>query len=233
MARLAPVVGLALLLALPAPAAAAVQQPRTHYATALAGTDAFIGVVKRLNCFKAYLSDGTRNGASLSVWFQGCLGPDGHASATRAGVSFEARLTRRGAVGTVTLRDGRTLPFSARSGDGGGIVGRRFMHLGRRYRSGFVVLRGNAVRWSITPVGRGLYGDSSGSAGGGCDHVAAERGLLRAQRGPLLRQSGIWESRTNTNRGPTSAQYNRLNQAIGALDEAIFALDEELYGCVG
>ena len=88
MARL-PLVAALALLALPAPAAA-VQQPRTHYATALAGTDAFIGVVKRLNCFKAYLSDGTQDGASLSVWFQGCLGPDGHASAARGGLSFQA-----------------------------------------------------------------------------------------------------------------------------------------------
>jgi hypothetical protein len=82
----------------------------------------------------------------------------------RGGVSFDARLTRRSAVGTVTLRDGRELPFSAKAGDGGGVVGRRFTHQGRRYRSGFVVLRGNAVRWAITPVGRGLYGDSPPTA---------------------------------------------------------------------
>ena len=230
MARLA-VAGVLALLALPAPAAAAVQQPRTHYATALGGTDGFIGVVKRLSCFKAYLSDGTRNGATLSVWLQGCLGPDGHASAARGGVSFDARLTRRTAVGTVTLRDGRTLAFSAKAGDGGGVVGRRFMHHGRRYRSGFVVLRGNAVRWAITPVGRGLYGDSPPSAWNDCVDVAAERGLLRAQLGPLLTQSGVWELRANRDRGPTSAEYNRLNQAIGALDESIFELDQRTYDC--
>ena len=230
MARLA-VAGVLALLALPAPAAAAVQQPRTHYGTAIGGTNAFIGVVKKLNCFKAYLSDGTQNGATLSVWLRGCPGPDGHASATRGGVSFDARLTRRRAVGTVTLRDGRALAFSATAGDGGGVVGRRFMHQGRRYRSGFVVLRGNAVRWAITPVGRGLYGDSAPSAWDDCGNVAAERELLRAQRGPLLTQSGVWESRTNANRGPTSADYNRLNQAIGALDESIFALDQRVYDC--
>ena len=102
MARLA-VAGVLALLALPAPAAAAVQQPRTHYGTAIGGTNAFIGVVKKLNCFKAYLSDGTQSGATLSVWLRGCPGPDGHASATRGGVSFDARLTRRSAVGPHAL----------------------------------------------------------------------------------------------------------------------------------
>ena len=230
MARLA-VAGVLALLALPAPAAAAVQQPRIHYATELAGTDAFLGIVRKLSCFKAYLSDGTQSGATLSVWLQGCLGPDGHATAARGGVSFDARLTRRGAAGTVTLRDGRTLSFAARSGDGGGVVGRRFIHQGRRYRSGFVVLRGNAVRWAITPAGRGLYGNSPSTAWNDCGNVAAERHLLRSQRGPLLTQSGVWELRVNRDRGPTSAEYNRLNQAIGALDEAIFALDERTYDC--
>jgi len=160
VARLA-VAGVVALLAVPAPAAAAVQQPRTHYAAALGG------------------------------------------------VSFDARLTRRSAVGTVTLRDGRELPFSAKAGDGGGVVGRRFMHQGRRYR----------------------YGGSPPTAWNDCGNVAAERELLRAQRGLLLTQSGVWESRTNANRGPTSADYNRLNQAIGVLDEAIFALDERVYDC--
>ena len=61
--------------------------------------------------------------------------------------------------------------------------------------------------------------------------MAAERELLRAQRGPLLTQAGVWESRTTAHRGPTSADYNRLNQAIGALDESIFALDQRVYDC--
>jgi hypothetical protein len=47
----------------------------------------------------------------------------------------------------------------------------------------------------------------------------------------LLRQSGVWELRINNGRGPTTATYNRLNQAIAALDERIWALEQQLYGC--
>ena len=47
---------------------------------------------------------------------------------------------------------------------------------------------------------------------------------MRAQRGKLLHQSGIWERRLNLGRG-SSAAYNRLNQAIGAVDSMIFGLE--------
>jgi hypothetical protein len=54
---------------------AAVQQPRIHYATAIAGTDAFIGVVERMNCFKAYLSDGTEDGPRCPRGSRAALAP--------------------------------------------------------------------------------------------------------------------------------------------------------------
>lgn len=233
MARLAAGVATLALLALPVPAGAAVQQPRVHYATAIAGTDAFIGVVKRLNCFKAYLSDGTEHGATLSVWFHGCLGLDGRTlSAERGGIRLDAELTRRTAVGSVTLRDGRSLPFSAKSGDRGGLVGKTVTWQGARYRSGFVVLRDNQVRWGVMPVGRGLYGEPPPAPADSCAATAAERELLRAQRSPMLQLSGVWETRLNVGRlRPTGAEYNRLQQAIGALDERIFDIDTLQYDC--
>jgi hypothetical protein len=101
------IVGLALLVALPVAAAQAAERPGIHYASRLDGTDAFIGIVKQGPCFKAYLSDGTAEGATLSVWFQGCLGPDGRTlNAERGGVRLDAQLDRRTATGTITLRDG-------------------------------------------------------------------------------------------------------------------------------
>lgn len=171
--------------------------------------------------------------AVVGVWFQGCVGVEGdRLSAERGGIRLDAKADRRRASGTITLRDGRTLAFSAKGGFGGGIVGRRFTYQGRRYRSGWVVLADNQVRWAITPIGRGLYGDPPPPpATAPCAAADAERNLLRGQRGPLLRQSGVWELRINRGRGPTSAAYNRLGQAIGALDERIWALEQQLYGC--
>jgi hypothetical protein len=233
MARLALVAVLA-LLALSAPAAAAVQQPRVHYAAPVTGTDAFVAIVKKLNCFKAYLSDGTHDGsATLSVWFQGCLDPDGRTlSASRGGIVLQADVTRRTATGTVTLRDGRSFPFSARSGDRGGLVGKTVTWQGRRYRSGFVVLRDNQVRWRIMPIGHGLYGDPPVQPANPCTDTAAERELLRAQSGPMSRLSGRWETRLNLGRvRPTGAEYNRLQQARGALDERIWRIDQQQYDC--
>jgi hypothetical protein len=210
--------------------AGAAAQP-VHYATELKGTDAFIGIAKTGKCFKAYLSDGTGM-ATLSVWFQGCVQREGdRLSAERGGIRLDAEVDRRRASGTITLRDGRALPFSAKGGFAGGIVGRRFKYEGRRYRSGWVVLGENQVRWAITRIGRGLYGDPPPPPPADpCAAADAERDLLRAQNGLLLRQSGTWELALNRGRGPTTATYNRLNQAIGALDERIWAL-EQLDGC--
>jgi hypothetical protein len=223
------------VLALPSAAGAGTGAQPAHYASELEGTDAFIGIAKTGKCFKAYLSDGTGAVATLSVWLQGCLQPDGRRlSAERGGVRIDAEVDRRRASGTITLRDGRSLPFSARSGHGGGIVGRRFTFEGRRYRSGWVVLDDNQVRWAITPIGRGLYGAPPPPLAAAPDPCAAgrtERDLLRQQRGQLLHQSGVWELRLNLGRGPTGAAYNRLGQAISALDERIFALDQQLYEC--
>ena len=131
------IVGLALLVALPVTVAEAAERPGIHYASRLDGTDAFIGIAKQGACFKAYLSDGTAAGVTLSVWFRGCLGPDGRTlSAERGGVRLDAQLDRRTATGTVTLRDGSAHPFTAVGAERGGIVGKRFTYQGRRYRSG-------------------------------------------------------------------------------------------------
>jgi hypothetical protein len=216
---------------MPALPSSAGAQP-VHYATALEGTNAFIGIAKTGRCLKAYLSDGTGGVATLSVWLQGCLQADRRRlSAERGGVRIDAEVDRRRAAGTITLRDGRSLPFSAKRGGLGGIVGRRFTHEHRRYRSGWVVLGENKVRWAITRIGRGLYGTPPPPVADSCAAARAERELLRHQRGPLLYQSGVWEWRINLGRGPTGATYNRLTQAIGALDERIFALERQLYEC--
>ncbi len=102
---------------------------------------------------------------------------------------------------------------------------------GRRYRSAWVVLGENRVRWAITRIGHGLFGDPPLPATDPCAATDSERDLLRGQRGLLLRQPGVWELRINNGRGPTTAAYNRLGQAIAALDERIWALEQQLYGC--
>jgi hypothetical protein len=219
-----------------------VPQP-LHYAGPVEGTDAFVGI--RLNgaCFKAYLSDGTGARATLSVWFQGCLAPDNLSlSAERGGVRLDARIIRRRAEGTITLRDGSVHAFSAPGGgrddlapsapgaSRGGIVGRRFTYEGRRYRSGWVVLADDQVRWRVTPIGRGLYGDPPPPPADPCAAASGERELLRAQLGLLSAQSGRREVRLNRRRQLWSAGYNRLGQALGALAERISELDALLYG---
>jgi hypothetical protein len=226
------IVGSACLVALVLPGAASGAVQPLHYAAALEGTNAFVGIAKTGNCFKAYLSDGTGATATLSVWFQGCLGVDGRRlSAERGGVRIDADVDRTRASGTITLRDGRSLAFSAKSGDAGGIVGRQFRYKGRRYRSGWVVLRDDQVRWRVMPIGRGLYGEPPPPPADACVAARSERELLRAQRGLLLHQSGVWEVRINAGRGPTGAAYHRLHQAIAALDERIFELERQQYQC--
>jgi hypothetical protein len=119
---------------------------------------------------------------------------------------------------------------------------------GVSYRSGWIVLRDNSVRGRTMIVTHALYGDVAYGPGvertppfdesappdehaAACARVAHDREVLRVQNGRLSSQSGTWERRINLGRGPTSATYNRLSQAMGALDELIFTLERRLYSC--
>jgi hypothetical protein len=233
MARLVAIAVLGMLLA-PATASSAVTPPTFQYTGQLQGSRAFVGIVKKGDRFRAYVSDATSKRATLSVWFRGDVGPDGHISATAYGVGLEADLERRDATGTVTLPNGRALEFAAEIGFGGGLVDRSYRHAGVSYRSGWIVLGDDRVRGRTTIAGTAF--DGSLTSGPGirptppigsqiaeeqrpalCSQLEQDHEALRAQLGRLLRQSGIWELRLNRGRG-SGAAYHRLNQVIGALD---------------
>jgi hypothetical protein len=215
------------LVALAAPAEASALTYR-QYTGALSGSNAFIGIAKREERFRAYVSDATAEGATLSVWFRGDVSPDGHLTASAYGVALDAQLQQREASGTVTLPDGRTLQFAADSGFGGGLVDRSFRHARASYRSGWIVLRDKRVRGRTTVAGTAF--DGTAVTGPGirpnptCDELREDYEALGDQRGRLLHQSGVWELRLNRGRG-SSAAYRRLTQAIGALDEQVFSME--------
>jgi len=214
------------LVALVCPASASALT--AQYTGALAGSNAFVGIVKRGERFRAYVSDATAKGATLSVWFRGDISPEGHLSASAHGVALEADLERRAGSGRVTLPDGRAFRFSADSGFGGGLVERNYRHAGVSYRSGWIVLRDKRVRGRTTLAETGLDGMTVTGPGirpnPPCDQLREDHQALRAQLGRLLHQSGRWEARLNLGRGSPAA-YRRLTQAIGALDEQVFELE--------
>jgi hypothetical protein len=194
------------------------EPPPVLYAGQAQGSSAFVGIVKRQDRYRAYVSDATAKRATLSVWFRGGLSADGRVSATSYGVTLDARLARRQATGMVTLPDGRIFAFAAKSGFGGGLVERNYVFEDVRYRSGWIVLEDNRVRGRTMVLGAALDSTSTRTE----PEVTLD--TLRAQRGRLLRQSGIWELRLNKGRG-SSAAYNRLTQVIGFLDETILELE--------
>jgi hypothetical protein len=163
MARLAALVVLAALV-FPA-AASAVTLPAVHYTAEIDGTDAFVGIVKRGNRFRAHVSDATAKGATLSVWFRGALGPDSHVSASEHGVELEADLARGRAIGRMTLADGRAFSFLANSGFGGALIERSYRHDGKKFLSGWVVLRDKRVRGRTSVPGTAFDGSSATGPG--------------------------------------------------------------------
>jgi hypothetical protein len=212
VARLLAVVA---VLALPSSASAEFVLRPVQHAGQVKGTSVFVAIVhKPGNRFRAYVSDGTPERATLSVWFRGRLAGDGSLSGTDRGVTLAARIADDRARGTVTLPDGRVLPFAMRERRGA-LVERNFIHEGVRYRSGWIVLEHNSVRGRTMVLGSALTGRPTTDE--------QDLDVLRTQRGRLLRQSGIWELRLNRGRG-SSAAYNRLTQVIGFLDETIFGL---------
>jgi hypothetical protein len=235
MARLAALVVLAGLLLLAT--ASAVPVPAVHYTAAIDGTDAFVGIVKRNDRFRAHLSDATAKGATLSVWFRGDLGPDGHVSASAHGFGLEADLGRGSGTGTVTLPDGRAFEFRADSGFGGALIERSYRHAGERYLSGWIVLRDKRVRGRTSVPGTALDGSSSTGPGirptpplgsqvpeeqrpALCAQLGQDREALRTQGGTLSHQSGRWELRLNRGRG-SGAAYARLFLAREGVDMAL------------
>jgi hypothetical protein len=220
------------LVALAAPAEASALTYR-QYTGALSGSNAFIGIATRGERFRAYVSDATAEGATLSVWFRGDVGPDGHLTTSAHGVALDAQLKQRDATGTVTLPDGRALQFTADSGFGGGLVDRSFRHARSSYRSGWIVLRDKRVRGRTTVAGTALDGRTVTGPGirpnPTCDELREDYEALGDQRARLLHQSGIWELRLGRGRG-SAAAYRRLTQAIGAVDEQVFAVERYAAG---
>lgn len=204
-------------LAMPAGASAQLVLRPVQHAGQVNGANVFVGIVhKPGNRFRAYVSDGTPERATLSVWFRGRLADDGSFSSADHGVTLAARIADDQARGTVTLPDGRVLSFAMQERRGA-LVERNFIHDGVRYRSGWIVLEDNRVRGRTMALGEALDGSSAPAE-------QQDLGTLRVQRGKLLRQSGIWELRLNRGRG-SSAAYNRLNQVIGFVDETIDGLE--------
>ena len=204
-------------LAMPAGASAQLVLRPVQHAGQVKGANVFVGIVhKPGNRFRAYVSDGTPQRATLSVWFRGHVADDGSVSGTDHGVTLAARIADDQARGTVTLPDERVFSFAMQERRGA-LVERNFIHDGVRYRSGWIVLEDDRVRGRTMALGEALDG-SSAPAG------QQDLSTLRVQRGKLLRQSGIWELRLNRGRG-SSAAYNRLNQVIGFVDETIFRLE--------
>jgi hypothetical protein len=239
MARLAALLVLAALL-FPA-TASAVTVPAVHYTAEVHGADAFVGIVKRGNRFRAHVSDATAKGATLSVWFRGDLAQDGHMSAMARGVSLEADLRRGAATGTMTLPDGRAFGFNADSGFGGALIERSYRHAGGHYLSGWIVLRDKRVRGRTSVSGSTL--DRSFATGPGiraspplgsqippderpalCAQLKEDRDAIQTQRGRLSHQSGRWELRLNRGRGSGTA-YSRLFLAMDAVEVALEETD--------
>jgi hypothetical protein len=234
MARLAALVVLAALV-FPS-AASAVTLPAVHYTAEIDGTDAFVGIVKRGNRFRAHVSDATAKGATLSVWFRGALGPDSHVSASEHGVELEADLARGRAIGRMTLPNGRAFSFLANSGFGGALIERSYRHDGKKFLSGWVVLRDKRVRGRTSVPGTAFDGSSATGPGirpsppigtevpqeqrpALCTQLSEDYEAIGTQRGRLSHQSGRWELRLNQGRGSGTA-YSRLFRAMEAADLA-------------
>jgi hypothetical protein len=216
------------VVASPAGASAELVLRPVQHAGQVKGTSVFVGIVhKPGNRFRAYVSDGTPERATLSAWFRGHLADDGSLSGTDQGVTLAARIADDRARGTVTLPDGRVLPFAMRERRGT-LVERNFVHEGVRYRSGWIVLEDRRTRGRTMVAGEAL--DGTGSTGLGvrpnpsCEQLREDYEVLGFQRGKLLHQAGIWELRLNRGRG-SAAAYNRLYGAINLLDLAIDEMD--------
>ena len=213
---------------MPADASAELVLRPVQHAGQVKGTSVFVGIVhKPGNRFRAYVSDGTPQRATLSVWFRGHVADDGSLSGTDHGVTLAAQIADDEARGTVALPDGRVLPFAMRERRGA-LIERNFIHEGVRYRSGWIVLEDRRTRGRTMVAGEALDGSDSTGLGvrpnPSCEQIKADYEVLRVQRGKLLLQAGIWELRLNRHRG-SAAAYNRLYGAINALDVAIDQMD--------
>jgi hypothetical protein len=86
----------------------------TTYLGTVPGTQAFIGLVMSGQAVRAYACDGTPTRlATLADWFTGQVQRGTLAATSQDGVQLQVQVTAQEALGTLTLADGRTLPFTA------------------------------------------------------------------------------------------------------------------------
>ena len=92
--------------------------PTMLHVGTLPGTDAFVAIASDGSRVLAYVCDGTAESASLWGWFEGDL-IGGRADLVSAnGLVLRLTTTRQGSTGTVVLRDGREITFTAESANG-------------------------------------------------------------------------------------------------------------------
>jgi hypothetical protein len=111
----------------------------------LSGTNAFVAVVAGKGRVVAYVCDSKR----LAVWLGGPL-RNGRVDLRAHGLRLGGRLTQSSAVGTVTLRAGRTLSFRALRADGrAGLYTAVKSVRGVLYRAGWIVLPDGRQRGAV------------------------------------------------------------------------------------
>jgi hypothetical protein len=102
----------------------------------------------------AYLCDGLDQHVSLAEWFNGPVTGNGIDITNIHGAHLTATLTARAITGTITLKDGRSAPFTARllpdPGSGYGLFRSEQTFNGVRYLGGWIA---NPVRFARATAG--------------------------------------------------------------------------------
>jgi len=132
----------------------------THYAAAISGTEAFIGIAISGQEVTAYVCDGTDTTvATISEWFKGTLSGDSIELSSSGGAQLTGNLASAGVQGTVVLADGQTFAFSAApAGAEAGLFRAEETFGSESYVAGWIVLDDGQQRGGMGYEGGGGVG---------------------------------------------------------------------------
>jgi hypothetical protein len=204
-----PVLIVAVILLLAACGGSASSSPSTHTATAVPPVSAVLvkgefvgdagplaGIALSTNGQQviAYLCDGNAHYLTLAEWFKGQVTSTGINITNAHGARLVATVSTQAITGTVTLKDGRSVAFTARllsdPGSGYGLFRSEETFHGVRYLGGWIF---NPPQFASARTGAGASGVSLTSATAPMpvcclpDHNLRGTGIINEQTGALIR----------------------------------------------
>jgi len=131
-------------------ATGAVGSLAAQYAGRIGNSEAFIGIAQNGTQVTAYVCDGFKNTVSVAQWFKGSITADSFEASAAGGFRLEATFNQESFSGSVTLKGGQMVSFTAsKVAFPAGLFRAEFATTTAQYVAGWIVLPTGEQRGAV------------------------------------------------------------------------------------